>query len=211
MSDCGCHVEPTHSSQRRMLWIALGLNAAMAIVETLAGLRAQSTGLLADALDMLSDAGAYAIALAAIGRSPLFKARSAAVNGLIVLMLGLGVLVEVGRRAIYGSEPQSAWMIGVASLALVVNVSVLWILRPIQQGEVHLRATWICTRADVVANAGVIVSGVLVAATGLRIADLIVAAAIGAYVIKEAVEILREARVAGIRRPVNAIRGAGGR
>jgi Co/Zn/Cd efflux system component len=163
-----------------------------------------------DALDMLSDAGAYAIALAAIGRSPLFKARSAAVNGLVVLMLGLGVLVEVGRRAIYGSEPQSAWMIGVASLALVVNVSVLWILRPIQQGEVHLRATWICTRADVVANAGVIVSGVLVAATGFRIADLIVAAAIGAYVIKEAIEILREARDAGVRRPVNTIRGAGG-
>jgi Co/Zn/Cd efflux system component len=71
----------------------------MALVETLAGLRAQSTGLLADALDMLSDAGAYAIALAAIGRSPLFKARSAAANGAVVLLLGLGVLVEVGRLA----------------------------------------------------------------------------------------------------------------
>jgi cation diffusion facilitator family transporter len=192
-----------------MLWIALGLNAVMALVETLAGLQAESTGLLADALDMLSDAGAYAIALAAIGRSQLFKARSAAVNALVVLLLGVGVLVEVGRRAIFGSEPQSAWMIGIAALALVVNVSVLWILRPIQRGEVHLRATWICTRADVVANAGVIVSGVLVAATGFRIADLIVAAAIGAYVIKEAIEILREARDAGVTR-LNTIRGTGG-
>lgn len=160
----------------------------MAFLETLAGLRAQSTGLLADALDMLSDAGAYAIALAAIGRSQLFKARSAAANGAVVLLLGLGVLVEVGRRAIYGSEPQSTWVIGIATLALVVNVSVLWMLRPPQQGEVHLRATWICTRVDVVANAGVIVSGVVVAATGLRVADLIVATAIGLYVIKEAIE-----------------------
>jgi cation diffusion facilitator family transporter len=210
MSDCGCHSEPAHAGQRRILWIALGLNAAMALVETLAGLRAQSTGLLADALDMLSDAGAYAIALAAIGRSQLFKARSAAINGAVVLLLGLGVLVEVGRRAIYGSEPQSAWMIGIAALALAVNLSVLWMLRPIQQGEVHLRATWICTRADVVANAGVIVSGVLVAATGFRIADLIVAAAIGVYVIKEAIEILREARDAGAARSVDTIRGAGG-
>jgi cation diffusion facilitator family transporter len=209
MSDCGCHGEPAHSGQRRILWIALGLNAAMALVEALAGLRAQSTGLLADALDMLSDAGAYAIALAAIGRSQLFKARSAAINGAVVLLLGLGVLVEVGRRAIYGSEPQSAWMIGIAALALAVNLSVLWMLRPIQQGEVHLRATWICTRADVVANAGVIVSGVLVAATGFRIADLIVAAAIGVYVIKEAIEILREARDAGAVRSVNTVRGEG--
>jgi Co/Zn/Cd efflux system component len=69
MSDCGCQIEATHAAQRRMLWLALGLNAAMAIIETLAGLKADSTGLLADALDMLTDAGAYAIALAAIGRS----------------------------------------------------------------------------------------------------------------------------------------------
>jgi len=209
MSDCGCHSEPAHSGQQRLLWIALGLNAAMALVETLAGLRAQSTGLLADALDMLADAGAYAIALAAIGRSQLFKARSAAVNGAVVMLLGLGVLVEVGRRAIYGSEPQSTWMMGIAALALAVNVSILLILRPLQQGEVHLRATWICTRADVVANAGVIVSGVLVAATGFRMADLIVAAAIGIYVIKEAIEILREARDAGATLSTATPRSAG--
>jgi Co/Zn/Cd efflux system component len=100
-------------------------------------------------------------------------------------------------------------MIAVAALALAVNVSVLLILRPIQQGEVHLRATWICTRADVVANAGVIVSGVVVAATGLPYADLFVAAAIGVYVIKEALEILREARDAGARLSAQTPRGTG--
>jgi cation diffusion facilitator family transporter len=194
MSECACHVQATHAAQRRMLWLALALDAAMAVIETLAGLRAESTALLADALDMLSDAGAYAIALVAIGRSLTFKVRAAAVNGLLVLVLGLGVLAEVARRALYGSEPQSGWMIAIASVALAVNVSVLLILRPIQQGEVHLRATWICTRADVVANAGVILSGLLVAVTHLRYADLVVATAIGLYVVKESVEILREAR-----------------
>lgn len=156
---------------------------------------------------MLTDAGAYAIALAAIGRSQAFKARAAAVNGSLVLLLGLGVLAEVVRRTLYGSEPQSLWMIGISVLALVVNVSVLWILRPIQQGEVHLRATWICTRADVVANAGVILSGVIVAVTGLRYADLVVASAIGVYVIREALEILAEAREAGARISAETPRG----
>jgi cation diffusion facilitator family transporter len=209
MGDCGCHIERAHRGQRRILWIALTLNAAMALVETFAGLRAQSTGLLADAIDMLSDAGAYAIALVAISRSPLFKARSAAVNGAVVLLLGIGVLIDVERRLIYGSEPQSAWMIGIAALALTVNMSVLWILRPFRQAEVHLRATWICTRADVVANAGVIASGVMVAATEWRLADLIAGAVIGIYVIKEAIEILREARDAGAPRSADTIPGAG--
>ena len=196
MSDCGCHVERADSGQRRILWIALGLNAAMFVIEGFVGWGAESTGLLADALDMLSDAGAYAVALYAIGRSGLFKARAAAVNGSLILLLGIGVIAEVARRAIFGSEPQSLWMMAVAALALAVNVYVLYLLRPLRTGEVHLRATWICTRADVVANAGVILSGALVALTDIRYFDLIVGAAIGGYVIKEAFEILREAREA---------------
>jgi len=57
-----------------------------------------------------------------------------------------------------------------------------------------MRAAWIFTRADVVANAGVIVAGLVVLVTGFYAADLIVGVAIGLYVIKEALEILREAR-----------------
>lgn len=178
------------------MWIALGLNAAMALIESVVGLRAQSTGLLADALDMLSDAGAYAVALFVIGRSLSLKAKAAALNGTLILLLGAAVLVDVCRRAIYGSQPESPWMIGVAALAMAVNIYVLILLRPLRDGEVHLRATWICTRADVIANAGVILSGILVAVTGSRYADLIVGTAIGCYVIREATEILREARQA---------------
>ena len=68
MSDCGCHHEAKDAGERKILAIALALNALMAIVGGVAGWIGQSTGLLADALDMLSDAAAYAIGLAAIGR-----------------------------------------------------------------------------------------------------------------------------------------------
>ena len=195
MSDCGCHVEPAEDPrQRRTLWIALSLNAGMAVVGFLIGWWAQSTGVLADALDMLSDATAYAIGLLAIGRSPLFKRRAAQVSGSVLLVLGAGVVVEAVRRGIAGSEPLSLWMMAAAGLSLVVNLAVLRMLRPFRQGEVHLRATWIFTRADVVANIGVLLAAGLVLLTGSRFPDLIVGAAIGAYVVKEAVEILREAR-----------------
>src|SRR3546814_11437360 len=101
---------------------------------------------------MLSDASAYAIGLIAIGRSARFKANAAYGSGGVLLLLGLGVLVEVGRRAIFGSEPASGWMIGVALLSLVVNMTVLRMLSPLRSGGVHLRASWIFTRDDVVAN-----------------------------------------------------------
>ena len=90
MSECGCHVEPADDPrQRRTLWIALALNAAMAVVGFAIGWVAQSTGVLADALDMLSDATAYAIGLLAIGRSALFKRRAAQLSGTVLLVLGL--------------------------------------------------------------------------------------------------------------------------
>lgn len=162
MSECGCHHEAKNARERRVLWIALVLNAVMAVIGGFAGWIAQSTGLLADALDMLSDATAYAIGLVAIGRTTRFKANAALLSGGVLLMLGVGVLVEVGRRVMFGAEPLSGWMIGISLLSLAVNVTVLRMLAPLKSGEVHLRATWLFTRADVVANLGVILAGVLV-------------------------------------------------
>lgn len=48
----------------------------------------------------------------------------------------------------------------------------------------------------VVANLGVILSGLLVLLTGSAMSDRIIGIAIGLYVIKEAIEILREAKIA---------------
>lgn len=197
MSDCGCHHEARNAQERRILRIALVLNAIMAVVGGVAGWIAESTGLLADALDMLSDATAYAIGLIAIGRTARFKANAALLSGSVLLVLGVGVLVEVGRRIIYGAEPLSGWMIGTALLSLVVNFTVLRMLAPLKSGEVHLRATWLFTRADVVANLGVILAGALVLWLGSPYPDFIIGALIGLYVIKEAVEILGDARRAG--------------
>lgn len=196
MSDCGCHHEAKNAQERKILMIALALNATMAVVGGIAGWIGQSTGLLADALDMLSDATAYAIGLVAIGRTASFKANAATLSGIALLLLGLGVLFEVGRRVVYGAEPASGWMIGTAAVSLIVNMSVLRMLAPLKSGEVHLRATWIFTRADIVANVGVVAAGVLVFWLRSPIPDYVIGTLIGLYVVKEAGEILVEARLA---------------
>ena len=199
MSDCGCGpTEAETKEQRRALWIALILNGIMFIVEVTAGIIAQSTGLIADGLDMLTDASAYAIALAAIGRSANFKAKAATLSGSLLMLVGIGVLADVVRRAIVGTTPEGSWMIAIALVALVVNVVVLRLLSKQRRDEVHIRAAWIFTRADIVANSAVIASGVAVLLTSIGYFDLVVGAAIGLYVVKEALEILREAKKARI-------------
>lgn len=196
MSDCGCSPTAAETAaQRRVLWIALTLNAAMFVVEVAAGWLVHSTALAADGLDMLADASAYAVALIAVGRSHRFKADSAMTSGVLLLLLGIGVLVEVVLRVMSGETPHGSWMIIVAALALIVNAAVLRLLSK-QRQEVHIKATQIFTRVDVIANAATILSGIAVLVTGLRYFDLVVGAAIGLYVVKEALEILGRARAA---------------
>ena len=194
---CGHSDESTETeAQRRVLRIALMLNATMFIVGLVVGLLGQSSSLIADALDMLADASAYAIALGAIGRSTRFKAGATTLSGSLLLVLGVLVLLDAGRRALFGSEPESLVMMAVAFLSFLVNASVLRILGRYREGEVHLRATWIFTRVDVIANVAVMLSGLVVLLTGSQFPDLIVGGAIGIYVVKEAFEILSEAREA---------------
>lgn len=197
MAGCDCSPPPPETAaQRRVLWIALALNAAMFVVETGTGVIASSAGLIADGLDMLSDAAVYAIALIAIGSTLRFKANAAMFSGVALLVLGAGMLLEVFRRGVEGSAPEGPLMMLVSTIALVVNVIVLRLLKRQRNQEVHLRAAWIFTRADVVANAAVLLSGLAVWATGLRYFDLVVGAAIGLYVMREALEIISEARQA---------------
>ncbi|WP_329742003.1 cation diffusion facilitator family transporter [Dyella sp. A6] len=194
MSDCGCHAEATNAAERRILRIALALNATMFVIGLVAGLVAQSMGLLADALDMLADATAYGIALMAVHRSHAFKARAATLSGSLLSVLGASVLLGVAWRAFNGSTPDGRWMMAVACLSLLVNATVLVLLQRFRQGEVHLRATWLFTRTDVVANLAVIASGMLVWWWHRPWPDLVIGTAIALYVIREAAGILREAR-----------------
>ncbi|WP_429315561.1 cation transporter [Paraburkholderia sp. GAS448] len=86
----------------------------------------------------------------------------------------------------------AAALMAFSLLSLCVNVTVLRMLAQYRRGEVHLRASWICMRADVIANFGVLTSGLVVLFTGWRYADLLAGLAIAGYVARDAIEIWRQ-------------------
>ena len=178
------------AEQRRVLGIVLAINALMFGVELVAGLLAESTGLIADSLDMLADASIYAIALLAVGRGVLEQRRAARASGWLQLGLAGLVLADVVRRATSGSEPVEATMIAVGLLALVANVTCLVLLSGHRRAGEHMRASWIFTTNDVLANLGVILAGVLVLMTGSAIPDLVIGTGIAALVASGAWRIL---------------------
>ena len=179
------------AAETSTLRVVLAINALMFVVELVAGWLAESTGLLADGADMLADATVYALALYAVGRAPALKLRAARTCGALQALLGATALAEVMRRAMVGSQPEPPAMMGVSLLALAANVTSLWLVARHRQGGVHMRASYICTTNDVLANLGVIVAGALVAATGSRLPDLGIGALIAAVVLQGALRILR--------------------
>ncbi len=180
----------------RTLRLLLAINGVMFLVELAAGWIGQSTGLIADSLDMFADAAVYGVSLYAVGKAVALQARAARMSGYLQLLLAAGALAEVARRFLVGSEPQSALMMGIALLALVANVACLALIAKHRTGGVHMRASWIFSTNDVIANIGVIAAGALVAWTASALPDLVAGAAIGLVVLSGAVRILRMSRSA---------------
>jgi len=194
MSECGCGAEQADRLERKTLITLLSINALMFVIELVLGWLAQSTGLIADSLDMFADAAVYGISLYAVGKGILHQTKAAKLSGFLQVLLGFGVLFEVSRKLVLGSEPQSVLIMLVGTAALVANVICLVLISKHKDGGVHMRASWVFSTNDVIANLGVIVSGVLVAITGSRFPDLVVGTAIAAVVIRGGITILKDVK-----------------
>ncbi len=193
MGDCGCEIDINNRLEGRILKILLSINAFMFIAEITLGILSESTALIADSLDMLADATVYGIALYAVGRSPLVKIKAAHISGVFQVLLGVLVSADVVRRLIYGSEPESFLMISVGMVALVANVICLMLISKYKEGEVHMRASWIFSKNDVIANLGIIISGGFVYLLDSRFPDLIIGIIISIIVIRGGIHIIKDA------------------
>jgi len=186
MADDCCSIEVESKEQARVLWMVLGINAAMFVAEFIAGVIAQSTGLIADSLDMLADATVYCVSLYAVGRSASLKNRAAMLSGVLQILLAFSVAGEILRRTTMGSDPEL--------IALVANVICLALIAKQRDGEVHMRASWVFSKNDAIANVGVIAAGGLVLLLDEHWPDLVIGALIVFVVLRGGISILADAK-----------------
>lgn len=179
------------AAERRSLRWLLAINAVMFVVEVVAGWWAESSGLLADGLDMFADAAVYGTALYAVGRGAGIQARAARLAGWLQVLLALGLFAQVAEHILHGAAPLAGAMMGVSLLALAANVACLLLVARHRDGGAHMKASYIFSANDVLANLGVIVAGMLVAWTGAQWPDWLIGSLIGAMVLAGAVRILR--------------------
>jgi Co/Zn/Cd efflux system component len=184
--------ERGNPSYRRALWIVLGINAGMFLVEIGAGLAAGSASLQADALDFLGDAANYGISLLVVGMALRYRAMAAFAKGVSMGAFGLWVIATVIWYAVQGTLPSAVMMGAVGFAALTANAisfGILWFYRT---GDANMRSAWICTRNDVLGNLAVLLAALGVLGTGAGWPDILVAATMAALALQGASTVLRQ-------------------
>lgn len=206
---CGCGATAEHLAavadreQRRVLMIVLAINAALFVGEFGAGWWAESTALQADSLDSLGDAGVYALSLFVVGRSLQWRAGTAILKGVIQGLFGIAVLVEVARKAVFGTVPDAPIMAVVAAIAFAANLTCFALLTRFRHQDINLRSVWLCSRNDLINNLGVIAAAGAVAWLGRGWPDLVVGALVAALFLHTSFDVLRTA-IHQLRQPAAA-------
>ena len=185
---------PASPRYRRILWIALWINALMFGVEIAGGIAANSVSLLADAIDFAGDAANYGLSLAVLSLGLVWRARAALVKGLSMGAYGLFVLGKTAWGAWAGSVPEPFTMGAIAFLALLANLAVAGMLYAFREGDANMRSVWLCSRNDAIGNVAVIIAAGGVFGLGSGWPDLVVAAIMATLALTAATSVIRQAR-----------------
>lgn len=191
---CASTKPPVDPKYRRILWIALVINAAMFGVEMASGWKAGSVSLLADAVDFLGDAGNYAVSLFVLGLAPIWRSRSALIKGITMGSYGLIVLGVVLWNLTSGIVPEAFTMGTVGFLALTANVLVAVLLYAYRNGDSNMRSVWLCSRNDAIGNVAVMLAALGVFQTGSGWPDLLVAVGMAFLGLSAARSVIMQAR-----------------
>lgn len=198
MSSCcngPCQAKPPPPRYRKVLWAALSINAAMFALEFASSFAADSTALLADAIDFLGDAGNYAVSLFVLGLAAHWRSRTAYAKGVVMGIFGVAVLARACWLGVGGAVPDAPAMGAIGMLALVANGVVAALLYAFRDGDANMRSVWLCTRNDMIGNVAVLLAALGVFGTGSGWPDIVVAALMAVLALSGAHDIVRRARL----------------
>ncbi|MBV9509182.1 MAG: cation transporter, partial [Caulobacteraceae bacterium] len=169
--------------------VAIGLNLAIVAAETVFGLLANSTALVADAGHNLSDVLGLVLAGAAawLARRPARGRRTygfgkatvlaAVANGVVLMFVSGGVVIEAIQRLFHPEPIVTGTVMIVASIGVVANTgTALLFLRG--HDDVNVRGAFLHMAGDALVSLGVIVAAGLIAVTGWSWIDPAVSIAI---------------------------------
>lgn len=178
---------------KRRLWAVIAINAAMFLVEMIAGQLAGSQALKADALDFFGDAATYGMSLAVIGASVTVRTNAALIKAASLFAMGLWVAGSTVWMVFVQGVPEAEVMGIVGFMALAANVTSVLLLMKYKDGDANVRSVWLCSRNDAIGNVAVMAAALGVWGTATGWPDLIVAAVMASLFLSSSWQIISQA------------------
>jgi len=189
-------LEKKNKDFAKVVKIALLLNFLMFFLEFLFGIYANSMALITDSFDFLGDSLNYIIAIYVLKKSSKFQSYSAIIKSLSMLFFGLFVSFLAIQKALSQEIyiPSSFLMVLIASIALLVNISVSFLLFKFRNGNSNQKSVWLCSRNDAINNIMVIVAGLFVYRYSSIWPDIIAASIMAILAISSSISIFKSAK-----------------
>jgi cobalt-zinc-cadmium efflux system protein len=190
---------------KKPLTIVFCLTFFYLIVEVIGGFWTGSLALLADAGHMLTDVAGVGLALLAIwfAEKPASPEKTygyyrveilaALTNAVVLIFISLYILYEAYERFKNPPEVQSAGMLAVASVGLIVNIIGMFILRAGSKESLNMKGAYFEVLSDMLTSVGVIIAGVIMLTTGWYYADPLISAGIGLFIFPRTWALLKDA------------------
>ncbi len=185
-------------------YIAIALNFGFVIVEALAGVYSNSTGLLSDAGHKMIDVFSLLIALLAFRLAASkpssrytygYRKASVLISLFNALLLVCAVCVIVFESVTKLMEPAPVNGAAVSWTAaagiLVSGISALLMMR-FQKKDINTRGAFLHMATDSLLSLGVVISGIVISLSGLYVIDPIVSLVIAAVILYNSVRLLGE-------------------
>ncbi|QMV39901.1 cation diffusion facilitator family transporter [Cohnella cholangitidis] len=195
------------STSKKTLWITLILTLIFTVIEVIGGVLSQSLALISDSAHMISDVLALGLSMFAIymaTRKPnehytfgflRFEIIASFLNGLALIVIAAWIFVEGIKRMIHPQQVDLTMMLAIATIGLIVNITLTLILSRSMKAENNLNvksALWHFI-GDLLSSIGVIVSAILIRFTGWQVLDPLISMVIGGIICVGGYKIIREA------------------
>ena len=188
------HAHAITSLNKAFLW-GIALNAGFVAVEFAVGLWYGSMGLLSDAGHNLSDVASLLLAMLAFRLAQAhatprytygYKKSTVLISLLnsVILLIAVGVIVAESVGRMLHPEPVVGGAIAwTAGIGVLVNGFTAWLFLRDKDRDLNVKGAYLHMAADALVSIGVLVSGVVISATGWVIVDPIVGLAVAGVIV----------------------------
>ncbi|MBI3162605.1 MAG: cation transporter [Chloroflexi bacterium] len=198
------HLGDIASQTTKRLSLSLGLAAAFVIFEAAAGIFGNSLALLTDAAHNFTDVIALGLSWYAIkiATQPARAGKTfgyhragilvALINSTTLVLIALGIFYEAWHRFVSPSEVNAPILIGVGTVAFLVNGWTAWLVHKGSDHDLNLRSAFLHLMGDVLSTLGAVIAGIVIAFTKWDWLDPLVSILIGGFILWNAWGILRQ-------------------